>query len=253
MTGLPGLVASEMMTGYQRGGLLSSGGVVGAMERGAETFLAGKLLESVAGKAGAWYADKAKAGMAPPVPGMSPGLTVAQTAESRSFQVARSRSQQQVKEYRSITGEIAEAKAAGASAAQLAELETRRLQKATELNEDFLAERMIKADGKDAHLAMQHITRSGGLESYKDLVVTTLYNPENVARINKGWAAQSAEVLQNKVTHAGTGTGEFAVLFREIDGANQAAKDIEQRLFPLLKIELDLWSSNKPPAKGSHS
>ena len=68
MTGLPGMVASEMLTGYQRGGLLSSGGVVGALERGAETLMAGKLVESMAGKAGAWYASKAKSGVLPPVP-----------------------------------------------------------------------------------------------------------------------------------------------------------------------------------------
>ena len=92
-----------------------------------------------------------------------------------------------------------------------------------------------RAGGSDPRLAMQHITTSGGLESYKDLVVTQLNDPKNVARINKGWAAQSAEVLQNKVTHAGTGTGEFATLFKKIDGANQAAKDIEQRLLPVLK------------------
>ena len=360
MTGLPGMVASEMITGYQRGGLLSSGGVVGALERGAETLMAGKLVESMAGKAGAWYANKAKSGVLPPVPVTKPGLTVAQMMESQIFQVAKRKSQEQVKAYRSLTGEIAETKAAGASAARLAELEVQRSKKALELNEDFLAKRLIKADGKasragkgaaadadlemdlaqavesiystkvdplfksgvqqaglhwrkkspgspwqkagelefkefrqgaagktantdrdlglienanqkgeiyqlfkgdkpinlqdaendlqriyenaylhaggsDARLAMQHITTSGGLESYKDLVVTQLNNPDNVARINKGWAAQSAEVLQNKVTHAGTGTGEFAALFKKIDGANQAAKDIEQRLLPVLK------------------
>ncbi len=360
MTGLPGMVASEMMTGYQRGGLVSSGGVVGALERGTEAFLAGKLVESVAGKIGGAYAEKAKTGVAPPAPALKPGLTVAQTVESQSFQVAKRRAQQEIKAYRSVLEEVATAKASGANAARLAELEARRVKQALELNENFLAKRIIKADGKaaragkgaaadaaleqnfaqavgtvyetkvdplfkqgvknagfqwrrktpggkwepagelefkefrqgaagktantdrdlglmekknqkgeiyelfqgdksvnvadaekelqriydiayrraggsDPRLAMQHITTSGGLESYKDLVVTQLNDPKNVARIQKGWAAQSAEVLQNKVTHAGTGTGEFAGLFKKIDGANQAAKDIEQRLLPVLK------------------
>jgi tetratricopeptide (TPR) repeat protein len=360
MTGLSGMVASEMMTGYQKGGLVSSGGAIGAVERGTEAFMGGKLVESIAGKAGAWYAEKAKTGLVPPAPLAKPELTVAQMVESQSFQTARRRAQQEVEAYRSLTMEIASAKVTGASAARLAELEGQRIRKALELNENFLGKRMIKAAGKtaragkgaaadaeletdfaqavtnvystkvdplfrsgvkqaklhwrkkapggqwqhagelefkefrqgaagktantdrdlgliekknqegeiyqlfkgdkpvsladtekelqriyenayehaggsDARLAMQHITTSGGLESYKDLVVTQLNNPDNVARINKGWAAQSAEVLQNKVTHAGTGKGEFAALFKKIDGANQAAKDIDQRLLPLLK------------------
>lgn len=359
-TGVPGLVASEMMTGYQRGGLVSQGGVAGALERGAEAFLAGKVVESVAGKVGAWYAERAKRGITPPAPALKPGMTFAQMIESQTFQTAKRQAQQQIKRYRSVVEEIAQAKAAGATAARLAELEARRAEQAMAMNENFLAKRILKADGKagragkgaaadaelekdfaqavehlyatkvdpafkatvkqanvhwrkktpggkwepagevefrefrqgasgktantdrdlglierrnqegeiyqlyrgdkpiklsdaeqelqrlyeiayqragggDPRLAMQHITTSGGLESYKDLIYTQLNNPENVARINRGWAAQSAEVLQNKVTHAGTGTGEFAALFKKIDGANQAAKDIEQRLLPLLK------------------
>ena len=48
----------------------------------------------------------------------------------------------------------------------------------------------LHAGGSDARLAMQHITTSGGLESYKDpVLVTKLNNPGNVARINKGWGS----------------------------------------------------------------
>jgi len=93
------------------------------------------------------------------------------------------------------------------------------------------------ATGGNAQLAQHSITTSGSREAYKDLTYTKLSDPENVNRINKGWAGQSVEVLKAKVTHAGPGQGDFSALFKKIDGANQAAKDINQRLIPVLRAQ----------------
>ena len=46
-------------------------------------------------------------------------------------------------------------------------------------------------------------------------------------------------------TVGASGTGEFASLFKKIDGANQAAKDIEQRLLPFLKGNQAKATGNK--------
>ncbi len=358
MTGMPGMVAAEMMTGYQRGGLVSSGGVTGALERGTEAFLAGKLVESVATKIGAWWVGKAK-GAAPPVPAAKPGLTVSEFVEGQTFQLARNLSQQRIRQYRETVERLKAARAKGADAAELAALEARRLQQATRLNEDFLAKRIMKADGKAARAgrgpaagseleqdfaqgvetihrtqvdpafrkavkdagyhwrkntpkgwqnageptfkdirhgdagktlntdrdlaleelnqnmdgsyvlfkgnkpvsldeaekdmqrlydqayqgatggnpraAMQTITTSRSGEAYKSLTYTALTKPAHLGRIKKGWAEQATEVLKHKVGHAGAGQGDFATLYKKIDGANQAAKDIEKRLLPVLQ------------------
>jgi len=358
--GLPGMVASEMMTGYQRGGLVSSGGVTGALERGVEAFLGGKLVEGVAGKAGAWWSARAKGTAAPALSRGKPGLTVDEFIEGQTFQLAKNQAQFRLKQYQETASKIAAARKSGASAAEIAALEAKRLQQAAKINEDFLAKRILKAEGKAARTgkgaapgseleqdyaqaidtvlrtqvdpafnkavrganfhwrkkapggswqragelkfkdmrhgdagktvntdrdlaleemrsgdgevwqlykgdkpvdlsqaeqelqqlynssyaaatggnplaAMQNVTTSRSLEAYKDLAYTKLNDPANVSKINKGWAGQAEEVLKNKVTHAGAGQGELTTLVKKIDGANQAAKDIDKRLLPLLK------------------
>jgi hypothetical protein len=358
MTGMPGMVAAEMMTGYQRGGLVSSGGVTGALERGTEAFLAGKLVESVASRIGAWWVGKAKGG-APPPPAAKPGLTVSEFVEGQTFQLAKNLSQQRLRQYRETMERLKAARAKGADAAELAALEAKRLQQATAINEDFLAKRILKADGKagrtgrgpaagaelekdvaqgvetlqrtqvdpafrkavkgagyrwkkrtpggwqdageprfkdirhkgaegtintdrdlaleemggrddgvytlfkgdkpmtlgeaekdlqqlyeqayrgatggNPRAAMQNITTSRSGEAYKDMTYAAMTDPANVGRIKKGWAEQTTEVLKHKVSHAGAGQGDFATLYKKIDGANQAAKDIEKRLLPTLQ------------------
>lgn len=358
MAGMPGMVAAEMMTGYQRGGLVSSGGVTGAIERGTEAFLAGKLVESVASRIGAWWVGKAK-GAAPPPPVARPGLTVSEFVEGQTFQLAKNLSQQRLRQYRETLEKLKAARAKGADAAELAVLEAKRLEQATAINGDFLAKRILKAEGKaaragrgpasgaelerdfaqgvetinrtqvdpafrkalkdagyhwrkktpggwkkageptfkefrhgdagktantdrdlgleemagrddgayqlfkgdqpvnlgeaekdmqrlyeqayrgatggDPRAAMQNITTSRSGEAYKDLTYTAMTDPANVGRVKKGWAEQATEVLEHKVSHAGAGQGDFATLFKKIDGANQAAKDIEKRLLPVLQ------------------
>lgn len=359
MSSLAGLVAVETMNGYSRGGLISSGGVVGAVERGVETFLGAKLVECLVSKAGGWWAARSQ-GVTPPPPAARPGMTVNEFVESQTFQLARNLSQQRIRQYSQTVSQIKAARAAGAPPAHIAELEAKRLQQAVGLNGDFLAKRILKGQGKqaragrgdpaaaelerefasavetinrtqvdpafrkavagagfhwrrkapggqwekagdlkfndmrhtdagkttntdrdlaleelrnrpgeiyqlykgdrpvkladaeaelqqlynnayrgatggDPNLAMQSLTTSRHREAYKYLAYTGLTDPANVQRINKGWAAQSAEVLTAKVTHAGPGKGSFATLFRKIDGANQAAKDIEKRLIPILQ------------------
>lgn len=366
MTGMPGMVAAEMMTGYQRGGLVSSGGVVGALERGTEAFLAGKAVESVASKLGAWWVGKAKGG-APPLPAAKPGMTVKEFVEGQTFQLAKNQAQNRIRQYRDTVNQIKAARSKGADAAELAALEAKRLKQATQLNDDFLAKRILKAEGKagragrgpvagselegdfakavdtlhrtqvdpafrkavkdagyqwkkrtptgwqkagdpkfkdmrhgdagktlntdrdlaleemagkddgvyqlfkgdkpislneaekdlqqlynqaykgatggNPQAAMQNITTSRSGEAYKDLAYTGLTDPANIGRAKKGWAEQATEVLKTKVTHAGAGQGDFANLFKKIDGANQAAKDIEKRLMPILQ-------ANKAKATG---
>ncbi|MBP8984372.1 MAG: tetratricopeptide repeat protein [Syntrophobacterales bacterium] len=359
MVSMTGFVASEMMTGYERGGLVTSGGVAGALERGVAAFMGGKLVEGIAGKAGAWWAGKAR-GNAPVLTRGKPGLTVDEFIEGQSFQLAKNTAQHRINEYRETARKLAAARAANADAAEIAALEAKRLQQATKLNDDFLAKRILKAEGKasragrsgpegaeleqdfvqavetiqrtqvdpafqkavndagyhwrkktpggswqkaddlrfkdmrhgdtgktvntdrdlaleemqnspgevyqlykgdkpvnlseaekdlqemynrayeaatggNPRLAMQNITTSRSREAYKDLAYTHLNDPANIERINKGWAGQATEVLQYKVTHAGAGQGELSTLIKKIDGANQAAKDIDKRLLPLLK------------------
>jgi hypothetical protein len=359
MVSMTGLVASEMMTGYQRGGLVTSGGVAGSLERGVAAFMGGKLVEGIAGKAGAWWAGKARSN-APVLTRGKPGLTVDEFIEGQSFQLAKNTAQHRINEYRETAKKLAAARAAKADAVEIASLEAKRLQQAAKLNDDFLAKRILKAEGKasragrigtagaeleqdfaqavetiqrtqvdpafrravndagyhwrkkapggtwhksgdlrfkdmrhgdagktvntdrdlaleemqnspgevyqlykgdkpvnlseaekdlqemynrayegatggNPHSAMQNITTSRSLEAYKDLAYTHLNDPANIERINKGWAGQAADVLQYKVTHAGAGQGELSTLIKKIDGANQAAKDIDKRLLPLLK------------------
>ena len=95
---------------------------------------------------------------------------------------------------------------------------------------------------------MQTITTSGNREAYRDLAYTHMTDPANAARIQRGWAAQATEVLKAKVAHAGPRQGDFAALYAKIDGANQAAKDIEQRLLPALRARL-AGSSGKKAAE----
>jgi tetratricopeptide (TPR) repeat protein len=372
MTGMAGMVASEMMTGYQRGGLASSGGIVGAVERGAEAFIVGKLVESFAAKAGEWWSKNATNAATAPLPVINPGLTVAEMAESQAFRAAKQQAQKKIQEYEAIVKKI---KSTAPNSAEQAELAVKKLQKATEINGDLMAKRILKADGKalrksvqsgkvpaprektleedfasaietinrtqvdpafrkavkdagyswrrktpggqwqeasdlnfrdfrqgaagrtvntdrdlglvelknqpgeivqlfkgnqpiklgtaeeefqqlynktyggvtggNAKSAMQNVTTTGNREAYRDLTYTQLNDPANLSRVNKGWAAQSAEVLAQKVAHAGPGTGEFASLFKKIDGANQAAKDIEQRLLPFLKGNQAKATGNK--------
>jgi tetratricopeptide (TPR) repeat protein len=358
MTGMPGMVAAEMMTGYQRGGLVSSGGVVGALERGTEAFLAGKAVESVASKLGAWWVGKAKGG-SPPLPAAKPGVTVKEFVEGQTFQLAKNQAQNRIRQYRDTVNQIKAARSKGADTAELAALEAKRLKQATQLNDDFLAKRILKADGKagragrgpatgtelegdfakavdtlhrtqvdpafrkavkdagyqwkkrtpggwqkagdpkfkdmrhgdagktlnsdrdlaleemagkddgvyqlfkcdkpislneaekdlqqlynqaykgatggNPQAAMQNITTSRSGEAYKDLAYTGMTDPANVARVKKGWAEQASEVLTTKVSHAGAGQGDFSTLYKQINGANQAAKDIEKRLLPVLQ------------------
>lgn len=358
MSGVPGLVVSEMMTGYQRGGLVSEGGFTGALERGVEAFLAAKGVEAVFSRVGAWWAGGAPQTTAPP----RSKMTVGEMLESQEFQLARNMAQQKINRLQQSAARIRELRAKGAPAAEIAAAEATHLQRTTAVSEDLLAKRMLKAGGRqaragkgdaalgqleqdyaaavetihrtqvdpafnkavsaagyhwrrkrlngpwerggnlefrdirhagagntantdrdkglvemandgqyiyqlykgdkpikladaerdlqqiynqsytaatggNAQMAQNSITTSGSGESYRDLTYTHLTDPANVSRINKGWAGQSVEVLQNKVTHGGPGQGDFANLFRKIDGANQAAKDIEQRLLPILKAQ----------------
>jgi tetratricopeptide (TPR) repeat protein len=148
MTGMAGMVAGEMMTGYQRGGLVSSGGVAGAVERGAEAFFAGKLVEAFAAKAGAWWSQKAANPGAPsPLPVTRPGMTVAELAESQAFQSAKRQATQKIKDYETTMQQI---KKTSANSVERAELEAKRLQQATHINDDFYAKRIIKNQGKAA-------------------------------------------------------------------------------------------------------
>lgn len=367
MSGMPGLVVSEMMTGYQRGGLVSQGGVMGALERGTETFLAAKGLELIAGGLGRWWAggDEAAAAAAAGAGGAKPQvpkMTVGEMLERQEFQLARNLAQQKIKKLQDLAAKAREMRQKGASAAELAELQQQAFRQATVVSEDLLAKRMLKnlgkqaragkadqafeqlekdyvaavdithsrmvdpvfnrevrnagyhwkrkapggnwehggdlkfrdirhagaeqtvnsdrdkaldemtsqdgviyqlfkgdkpvnlsdaerdlqqiynrsynaATGGNAQLAQHSITTSRSHEAYKDLTYTKLSDPENVARINKGWAGQSVEVLKAKVTHGGPGQGDFANLYRKIDGANQAAKDIDKRLMPILRAQ----------------
>jgi tetratricopeptide (TPR) repeat protein len=359
MSGMPGMVVSEMMTGYQRGGLVSGGGAVGALERGAESFLMAKGVEGVAKRLGAWWAGGEKSAASAPPP---PKMTVGDMLEGQEFQLAKNLAQQRINRLQQTAARIRDLRAKGASGAEIAALEARQLQQATAVSEDLLAKRMLKAAGKQARagqgdaalgqleqdyagavetihrtqvdpafnqavraakyqwrrkkiggtwerageptfrdirhagaegtvntdrdkalnemandgeyiyqlykddkpinltdaehdlqqiynqsynaatggsaqMAQHSITTSRSREAYKDLTYTHLNDPENVGRINKGWAGQSVEVLQAKVTHAGPGQGDFANLFRKIDGANQAAKDIDKRLLPILQAQ----------------
>jgi hypothetical protein len=364
MSGVPGMVVSEMWTGYERGGLVSEGGVVGALERGTEAFLAAKGLEWIAGGLGRWWAGAddaaaAGAGARPPAPKM----TVGEMLERQEFQLARNLAQRKIKQLQETAAKMRELQAKGAPAAELAALQAKAMQQTAAISEDLLAKRMLKnlgkqaragkgdpamgqleqdyaaavdiihrtqvdpafnqavrkagfhwrkrrigggqweqggdlkfkdirhadagktvnsdrdkaleemknepefvyqlfkgdqpvkladaerdlqqiynqsyhaATGGSAQMAQHSITTSGSREAYRDLTYTHLSDPANVSRINKGWAGQSVEVLQAKVTHAGPGQGDFARLFKKIDGANQAAKDINQRLMPILKAQ----------------
>ncbi|MBI4893402.1 MAG: tetratricopeptide repeat protein [Acidobacteria bacterium] len=370
MSGMPGMVVSEMMTGYQRGGLVSEGGVMGALERGTEAFLAAKGIEKIAGSLAQWWtgADDAAAaaagaaggGKAPPVPKM----TVGEMMERAEFQLAKNLAQKKIDKLQQTAARIRDLRAKGAPAEELAALQAQAMQQTTAISEDLLAKRMIKnmgkqaragkgepalgqleedyaaavdiihktqvdpafrkavngagyrwrkkrigggnswedggelkfkdirhagaektantdrdkaleemaneegviyqlfkgdkpvnlsdaerdlqqiynraysgATGGNAQMAQHSITTSRNREAYKDLTYTKLSEPGNVERINKGWAGQSVEVLKAKVEHGGPGQGDFANLFRKIDGANQAAKDIDKRLMPILKAQ----------------
>ena len=367
MSGVPGMVVSEMMTGYQRGGLVSEGGVTGALERGTEAFLAAKGIELIAGGLGRWWAGGDEAAAAGSAGGggakpQVPKMTVGEFLERQEYQLARNLAERKIKQLQETAARMRELQAKGAPAAELAALQAKAMQQTTAISEDLLAKRMLKnmgkqaragqgdaalgqleqdyaaavdiihktqvdpafnravkaagyrwrkkklggqwedggeltfkdirhanagntantdrdkaleemrseggviyelvksdkpvnlseaehdlqqiynqsyhsATGGNAQMAQHSITTSRSREAYKDLTYTHLSDPANVSRINKGWAGQSVEVLKAKVTHAGPGQGDFANLFKKIDGANQAAKDINQRLMPILKAQ----------------
>ena len=109
-TGLPGMVAAEMMTGYQRGGLVSQGGLVGAVERGAEAFLIGKAIEMGAGRVGAWMSGAPKGGAPAAAANMNKPMTVEELIESESFRMMKRSAEEKISQYRKIKDQIIKAR-----------------------------------------------------------------------------------------------------------------------------------------------
>ena len=192
-TGLPGMVASEMMTGYQRGGLVSQGGLVGAVERGAEAFMLGKAIEYGASRVGAWMTGVSKGG-APAAPAnLTKPMSVDELIESESFRMMKRSAEQKITQYRTLKNQIVKARQAGATAADLAALEADRLKLAAKMNEDLLAKRIVKgagAEGRKPNGNPADVALESDFAEAQDILYKTQVDPafrNNVKQAGYQW------------------------------------------------------------------
>jgi len=203
-TGLPGMVAAEMMTGYQRGGLFSNGGLVGAVERGAEAFLIGKAIEMGASRVGAWMAGAPKGGVPAAPANMTKPMTVEELIENESFHMMKRTAEQKISQYRTLKEKISKARQAidqarkantsvGELTADLAALEADRLKLAAKMNEDLLAKRILKgagAEGRKPNGNFDDMALEADFADAQDVLYKTQVDPafrNNVKQAGYQW------------------------------------------------------------------
>jgi len=196
-TGLPGMVAAEMMTGYQRGGLVSQGGLTGALERGAEAFLLGKAIEAGASRAGTWLTGAEKGAAPVAAANMNKPMTVEELIESESFRMMKRSAEEKIGQYRKIKDQIIKARQAGADAAELAALEAERLKLAAKMNEDLLAKRIVKgagAEGRKPNGNPADVALESDFADAQDILYKTQVDPafrNNVKQAGYHWRKKS--------------------------------------------------------------
>jgi hypothetical protein len=98
-------------------------------------------------------------------------------------------------------------------------------------------DRVYRAAGGNPQSAMQQVTTTASGDAYRDLGYTRLAcDPANINAINRGWVEQAIDVTAHKIIGAPRGTATTTGgLVAKIDAANQAAKDVRQRLLPVLE------------------
>ena len=110
-------------------------------------------------------------------------------------------------------------------------------------------DRVYRAAGGNPQSAMQQVTTTASGDAYRDLGYTRLAcDPANITAINRGWVEQAVDVTAHKIIGAARGTATTTGgLVAKIDAANQAAKDVRQRLLPMLEsqganaADIDRW------------